>query len=254
MSTAEHRRQDRERQFHDALFEDDSAARDETRRFYSVVERSQDAYWQAVESRAPGADCLEYGTARGDGAIRVAGLASSVVGMDISGVAVDKAGQAAAAAGSKARFEVAEAESLPFADSTFDLAFGESVLHHLELAPALDEMARVLRPSGSGVFFEPLGHNRIINWYRDRTPQMRTPDEHPLVRSDFELFESRFQEVKADFFHLAVLAAVPLLGKRGFRPVMAVLDKLDDYAMGAVPPLRWQAWVCVLRLQGPRKT
>ena len=253
MPTVEERRQDRERQFHDVRFEQDDGARDETTRFYSVIERSQALYWQAVEARATGADCLEYGTALGDGAMRVAGSASSVVGLDISAVAVEKARRAASLASSPARFEVAEAESLPFTESSFDLAFGEGVLHHLDLAPALDEMVRVLRPSGSGVFYEPLGHNPLINWYRNRTPEMRTPDEHPLMRPDLDLFRSRFHEVQVDFFHLAALAAVLLAGKKSFRPVLGILDRLDTYALGAVPGLRWQAWVCVLRLQGPRK-
>lgn len=35
-------------------------------------------------------------------------------------------------------------------------------------------------------FSEPLGHNPIINWYRNRTPEMRTEDEHPLLIKDIE--------------------------------------------------------------------
>lgn len=247
------RRQDREREFHDALFEHDSEARSETGRFYTVTRRSYDHYWRSVEARAPGADCVEYGCAQGDGSIRVARSAASVIGTDISGVAVEKSRVNAGLASSPARFEVAEAEALPFADCTFDLAFGTSVLHHLELEPSMREMARVLRPSGGGVFLEPLGHNPLINWYRNRTPELRTPDEHPFVKPDFAVVRTWFREVEVEFFHLTALAAVALVGKPGFGAVLGALDAVDGYLLGAVPPLRWQAWVCVIRLQGPIK-
>jgi len=54
-----------------------------------------------------------------------------------------------------ARFEVAEAERLPFGDEGFDPAFGNSVFHHLEPAPAVAGTVRVLGPSGAAVFAEP---------------------------------------------------------------------------------------------------
>jgi SAM-dependent methyltransferase len=47
----------------------------------------------------------------------------------------------------------AEAELLPFEDSSFDLVFGHAVLHHIpNLARAFSEFRRVLRPGGTIVF------------------------------------------------------------------------------------------------------
>lgn len=254
MSSSE-RRQDREREFHDALFaESGEDARSEAGRFYAVVQRSQDAYEAEVADRGHAGDCLEYGCSYGGDSIRLAATARSVVGMDISGVVIDKARAAAAEAGSTARFEVAEAEALPFANSSFDLAFGSSVLHHLELRPAVAEMVRVLRPSGSGVFYEPLGHNPLINWYRNRTPEMRTPDEHPLVRTDFDLFRQYFESVDVRFFHLATLASVPLAGRSGFQPILSALDRVDDLLFKLVPAMRYQAWVSLVILNRPKKS
>jgi ubiquinone/menaquinone biosynthesis C-methylase UbiE len=47
----------------------------------------------------------------------------------------------------------AEAESLPFADASFDLVLGHAVLHHLpDLDRAFKEFHRVLRPGGHIVF------------------------------------------------------------------------------------------------------
>jgi SAM-dependent methyltransferase len=46
-----------------------------------------------------------------------------------------------------------EAESLPFADESFDLVFGHAVLHHIpDLGRALSEFRRVLRPGGTLAF------------------------------------------------------------------------------------------------------
>ena len=248
------RRQDREREFHDTLFaEGGEDARSEAGRFYEVVARSREAYDAEVETRGRGADCLEYGCSYGLETRRLAEAARSAVGMDISGVVIERARRAAAEAGSSAQFEVAEAETLPFPDASFDLAFGSSVLHHLELRPSVAEMVRVLRSSGSGVFYEPLGHNPLINWYRNRTPEMRTPDEHPLVRPDFDLFREYFAGVDVRFFHLASLASVPIAGRPGFRQAVAVLDRVDDFLFKAVPALRYQAWVCLVILDRPKK-
>jgi SAM-dependent methyltransferase len=47
----------------------------------------------------------------------------------------------------------ADAESLPFADASFDLVLGHAVLHHLpNLRRAFDEFHRVLRPGGRIAF------------------------------------------------------------------------------------------------------
>jgi SAM-dependent methyltransferase len=44
---------------------------------------------------------------------------------------------------------VADAERLPFEDESFDLVFGHAVLHHIpDLAGAMGEFARILRPGG----------------------------------------------------------------------------------------------------------
>jgi ubiquinone/menaquinone biosynthesis C-methylase UbiE len=57
-----------------------------------------------------------------------------------------------------------DAERLPFADDAFDLVFGHAVLHHIpDLARALDEFMRVLRPGGVLVFAgEPSRHGDRI--------------------------------------------------------------------------------------------
>ncbi len=46
-----------------------------------------------------------------------------------------------------------DAESLPFADASFDLVLGHAILHHIpDLDRAFDELHRVLRPGGRLIF------------------------------------------------------------------------------------------------------
>jgi SAM-dependent methyltransferase len=55
--------------------------------------------------------------------------------------------------GLEVRAARADAESLPFADASFDLVFGHAVLHHLpDLGRAFTEFHRVLRPGGRILF------------------------------------------------------------------------------------------------------
>ena len=48
---------------------------------------------------------------------------------------------------------VADAETLPYPDDTFDLVVGHAVLHHIpDLDQAMREILRVLKPGGRFVF------------------------------------------------------------------------------------------------------
>jgi SAM-dependent methyltransferase len=140
------------------------------------------------------------------------------------------------------------AEALDFPEASFDRVCGSGILHHLDLGKAYAEIARVLRPGGYGVFLEPLGHNPLINWYRRRTPNMRTEDEHPLLKSDLALAEKHFATIRSRFFHFAVLGAVPLRRSFLFKPAVAIGEGIDRVLLSSASPLRNQAWMVVTEL------
>ena len=191
---------------------------------------------------------LEYGCGTGSHAYYLATSGAEVIGIDISPVRLAQARQDAMNQGLSIEFVEGDAEHLPFADASFDRVVGGAILHHLDLDAAYREVARVLRPEGDAYFIEPLGHNPAINWYRRRTPQMRTEDEHPLLMGDLARAHRFFSRVDVDFYHLFALGAAPLFGTPLFRPTTFIGDILDRLAM-RLSPLQPLAWTALIRLK-----
>jgi SAM-dependent methyltransferase len=249
-------RYEKERLFHDSLVESEGAR--SANRFYAVNVSSWSFYRDlllAEARRAREPQILEYGSGAGSySALALAAAGFPVVGIDLSAASVQAAREHAAREAPQGAldYRVMNAEALEFLDRSFDLVCGNGILHHLELEKAYAEVARVLRPDGSAVFSEPLGHNPLINLYRRLTPAQRTEDEHPLRMSDLDLARRHFGRVEAWYFHLLVLAATPLSGTRVFGPVRRGLDRVDRLIFDAVPPSRRLAWQVVLRLSQPR--
>jgi SAM-dependent methyltransferase len=222
--------------------------------YYAIVESSRRFYESYLSAHSRDADVLEYGSGLATKAFLLADHgAASVTAIDISPVAVEAGNKQARAEGyPQVSFHVMDAEAMDFDSGAFDLVCGTSIIHHLNLGRALAELGRVLRPGGSEIFIEPLGHNPLINLYRNRTPDMRTPDEHPLLMSDLELVSEFFHGVRGRFVHLTSLAAVPFRGRPGFPSLVRLLDRVDRALFRAVPPVRRYAWQVVLELSQPR--
>jgi SAM-dependent methyltransferase len=245
-------RLERERDFHNATFADQS--RSTASKFYEVERAPMDRYAELLTAGGgPGKRVLEYGCGPGSQAFFLARGGAEVTGIDISDVAIAQAGERARAEGVAERcaFEVANAEETPFPDSDFDLVCGTAILHHLDLDAAYAEIARLIKPGGQAAFVEPLGHNPAINAYRDRTPELRTPDEHPLLVADLELARSYFGAVDVTYFNLLTLLAVPLRKTRAFDPAVAALQAVDR-AIFRLPAARKHAWMVLISLSAPR--
>lgn len=89
-------------------------------------------------------------------------------------------------------FQIMDAHSLKFPDATFDLVFGGSILHHLNIETAIKEIYRVLKPGGIIIFEEPLIHNPVGKIVRLLTPQARTLDERPLGVKELRVIDQYF--------------------------------------------------------------
>ena len=85
--------------------------------------------------------------------LKLAGVLDEGHVTDLSPGMVEVARRNAAALGFTVDGRVADAESLPYPDDSFDLVVGHAVLHHIpDVELALREVVRVLRPGGRFVF------------------------------------------------------------------------------------------------------
>lgn len=248
-------RLEREREFHDARFGDDDEGRPSDR-FYQINAAS-DRYYRDIIDRLPeGSKVLDYGCGAGAYcAYYAAEVGHDVTAVDLSPVAIEQAKQQAEERGLAERitFQVMNAEELSFPDDSFDAVGGLGVLHHLNLSAALENVRRVMKPDGLAFFVEPLGHNPAINQFRRRTPEQRTPDEHPLVVGDLDLISDQFAECDATFFHLLGLLAIPVMNRSFAEGLLRRLDHWDQALFRHVKHARRYAWMVGLELSGPRK-
>jgi ubiquinone/menaquinone biosynthesis C-methylase UbiE len=134
---------------------------------------SNDAYsaWEYGEGKAlleryapqfgplEGSLVLDIGCGMGGKTVAYAEAGARAVGADISTEHVAASVRYAASKGLEVLFVTADAESLPFADATFDLVVANDSLEHFrDPANAFGELSRVLRRKGKlFVFFTPWG-------------------------------------------------------------------------------------------------
>jgi ubiquinone/menaquinone biosynthesis C-methylase UbiE len=149
----------------------------------------------------PYASALELGCGTGFFLLNLkqAGVLDEGHVTDLSPGMVDVAVRNAHGLGFDVEGRVADAESIPYDDDTFDLVVGHAVLHHIpDLDLAMREVLRVLKPGGRFVFAgEPTEKgdwvarrlSRATWWAATRATHL-TPFEQKWARPKAELEES----------------------------------------------------------------
>jgi 2-polyprenyl-3-methyl-5-hydroxy-6-metoxy-1,4-benzoquinol methylase len=149
---------------------------------------------------------LEYGCGQGDFAIWLLDQGARVFGIDISEFNIQLCEEKAKATEidpSRYTFAVMNAHETTFPDEFFDRVVGNGILHHLDLAAAMAEVDRILKPDGRALFQEPLGDNPLLKFYRT-IARIHTPDERPLTRGDL-IYLTKSWNMKAKFSGLVTL-------------------------------------------------
>lgn len=252
--TAGRERLKREAEFHDKTFGEET--RRQADKFYAVTTASKNFYRAFLRDHCEGRAILEYGCGpHSHGTILLPRGARLVAGIDISHVAAVLHHDISLKRDLPSLHScVMNAESLAFNASSFGVICGTGILHHLDLESSFREIARVLTADGKAIFIEPLGHNPVINLYRNRTPEMRSADEHPLLMSDLDLARRFFGRVDVRYFHLSSLGAVLFHRMRWFASLVTLLDGFDRLLFRCLPFLRKHAWAAVLVLSEPRES
>jgi SAM-dependent methyltransferase len=148
---------------------------------------------------------LDYGSGMAEGGVYLAKRGASVTAVDVSPGMLENAQRLAAQHGVTIETRLVTGDGIPAEASEFDLVYGNGVLHHVPLETAIPELARVLKPSGTGCFLEPLPYNPIINVYRRIAKEVRTDDEKPISFPQIERFRQHFGDVQHREFWLTSL-------------------------------------------------
>lgn len=197
---------------------------------------------------------LEYGCGKGSATFELIERgASSVASFDVSpeSIAVANAEAQRRGFGSKVRYSVADAHDLPYGDDEFDLVVGRGILHHLDLAIALAEIRRVLRPGGIAVFAEPLAHHPLLRLGRRLTPMARTDDEHPLTSEDLAFCARifpRFEHHEIEMLSIPLMPLNLVLPRRLQLALARAVRRADIAVMDRFPGVRRYARYCFLVL------
>ena len=251
-------RHDRERSFHDRWAEEIDPQDLDPVRMATCPTTPETSWAFGALGEVRGKRLLDLGCGYGETTAWLAMQGATVDAIDISSRMIEVARSMTERIGvaDRIRFHVGPGESLPFNDGSFDAAFGHDVLHHLDLDRARDEILRVLKPSTRAVFIEPLGHNPVINLFRDLSPETRTPDEAPLRFRDFKRFRAGFSRFRHKEFHLSTLSLFlwfyfiervdpnkvrywkkVIVEAERYRRAFGVLNGFDRTLLAILPPL-----------------
>ncbi len=209
-----------------------------------------------------GIRALDYGCGNGYYSIFLARQGADTTGVDISReqIAIAQARIQYLNPEAKLHFEIANCESLPFGDNAFDLILSIGTLSCLSLPAAYSEISRVLKPGGTAVIVDTLGHNPFLNLNRKiklwRGTKTKWAVEHTLRMSDYEQARNYFGRVSLEFFDLTVLL-VHLADPGGhfpglLKPVAVFLRQADRFLL-SLPVFRKMAFKVVSILSHPLK-
>lgn len=208
-----------------------------------VIERLLDAVGPLDRRRV-----LDCGCGRGALSRAAATRGALVVGFDVSEAMLRVAQRRIPGAS----FVLADFTALSFLADAFDAAVGMFVLHHVDLAAAAGELARVLRPGGRAVFLETWQRNPLIRAarrLRGRAGIARhgTPDERPLEPADLDLLRRAGFAVEIEFPAFMLLRLFDNNVLRGRWALATRALRALDVALDRVPALRpWGYYVAVV--------
>lgn len=234
-------REQKEAAFHDARIDNADEARNLGYAYASVKDVYE--FTNVPPDRLDGS-VLELGCFRGDRALALEEFRGQFVGIDISQSAVDHCRMLGLA--SSFDFRVDNANVLAtIPDDSVDYAFGDGVLHHLDLTMLGPALARKLSPGGYARFVEPAQGNFLLRTFRKLTPKMRTPDEHPFDRTSIELLQQHFRV--GITYHGLLRPLLPMLFFNS-KLVTRAARWLDTQLL-VHPLVQRQAWLLMIELR-----
>lgn len=189
----------------------------------STARRPWNAYWSMYDrllaSELAGKAVLVLGCGFGDDAIRIARLGAQVAACDLSPESLAIARERARRAEVEIAFAAMPAEALTYADDSFDAIVFVDILHHVDIAATMAEVARVLKPGARVIGDELYTHSRLQairecgpvhrllyplmrGWIYDGEKPYITEDEHKIDEHEFALVTARLTHLETDWFNI----------------------------------------------------
>jgi SAM-dependent methyltransferase len=196
---------------------------------------------------------LDIGCGDGFWSTMLGFLGGHVTGIDVSELHVNVAARRSKVNGLADSVVSLQASvhDLPFASETFDIVFGNAILHHVDARRAGEEIGRVLRKGGYAVFLEPVALSIALR--RIRKTKLMTilikenrvsPDEEPLDPEQINAFSAGFSEVRIHECQMISRLERVVGGGKPYK----LLNDFDNRLFQLVPPLRRFARRAVIEL------
>jgi 2-polyprenyl-3-methyl-5-hydroxy-6-metoxy-1,4-benzoquinol methylase len=155
-----------------------------------------------------GKSLLDVGCGDGSNGVMLAKMGAVVTGVDISPKAIDLAWKRADLDGVKDRvqFCCAPLETVEFPPNSFDIIWGDAILHHLieDLDNLVRRMTEWARPGALLLFAEPVNFNDALRMIRFLLPVRSdaTPGERPLEPAEIEIVRRHIPDLQVKPFTL----------------------------------------------------
>jgi 2-polyprenyl-3-methyl-5-hydroxy-6-metoxy-1,4-benzoquinol methylase len=205
-----------------------------------------------------GKKVLDVGCGDGLNVVTLAKLGAQVTGIDISPGAIDLARRRVDINGltGSVRLLCSPIETADTQDGTFDIIWGDAVLHHLieVLEPTMVQLRRCLKPGGMMIFSEPVNFNQTLRRLRFLFPAGGdfTPDERPLEPPEIEIVRRHIPDVRMRWYHLFDRVGQFIIPNHQYETASALQKALVnavafmDYGALSVPFLQSLGGVCVI--------
>lgn len=155
-----------------------------------------------------GREILDAGCGDGTNSVLLAKLGARVTGVDISAASIDLAATKARTNGLErsTRFICSPLETADVPPNSFDVVWGDAILHHLiaDLDSLLARMVGWAKPGGLVLLAEPVNLSRALRRLRLGLPikTNATPDERPLEMQELAMIRQHLPELRIRHFAL----------------------------------------------------
>ena len=231
---------------------------------YSVADRAlhrphyyfEKRVWACIRMQTAGL-ILDYGCGNGMRTRKFAQHGWQLCGIDISEESIRIARRNSAKEGLLAEYYIMDGENMSFPDNKFDLIVDYGAFSSVDMKKAVPDLLRVLKPSGTIISIETLGHNPIFNMKRKLNVLhgIRTSwsANHIMKLSDWAKLKNNFTIYKIKFFGVTTVLIAPLiwcLPRRLQNNLITCCEKIDNHLLKSAMIKPW-AFKTVVQLSKP---